>query len=308
MKDLSIVIVNWNAVKHLARCLASVYAALSRERHLRAEVIVVENASTDGSARVVKRDFPQARLIENSVNLGFAAANNQAISEAKGTYVLLLNPDTDVGLRSLGALVDFMQEHPEAGAAGSRLLSPDGGLQHSCSPSPTLFREFWRLLHLDWIRPYGIYDMTGWQLDSPREVEVLQGACLIVRRQALDEVGLLDEDYFIYTEEVDLCFRLRSVGWKLFWVPQAEVVHYGGQSTGQAAETMFLQLYRSKVVYFRKRYGLVGGRLYKLILFLASTTRLLAAGLAILKQPGESDRYAAIARNYQRLLVSLPAL
>src|SRR5262249_26992254 len=154
---------------------------------------------------------------------GFARANNQAIAIAASRYVLLLNPDTRVRPDALQTLVRFMDEHPKAAAAGPRLLNADGSLHASCQPAPTLSRELWRLFHLDAAWSRASYRMQDWRIDTPRLVDVVQGACIILRRSVLDTAGGLDEGYFIYSEEVDLCHRLRRHGWQVWWVPQAEV-------------------------------------------------------------------------------------
>ena len=240
---LSVVIVNWNTRDLVMQCLASVYTSSLDTP----EVLVVDNASTDGSAAAVSGCFSQVRLIQNRENVGFAQANNQAIQECTGRYVLLLNSDAQVRAGGLETLVQFMETHPEAGAAGAQILNPDGSLQLSCYPAPTLTRELWRLLHLDAFWPYGEYHMTGWDLEAPREVETMLGACLILRREALDQTGLLDPDYFMYSEEIDLCYRLRRKGWHLYWMPLTQVIHHGGQSTRQVAYTMFLQLYNKNL-------------------------------------------------------------
>lgn len=303
--DLSIIIVNWNTRDLLAQCLASVYAYPPEGEF---EVFVVDNASTDDSTQMMRGWFPQVRMIENSENVGFARANNQAIQESTGCYVLLLNPDTEVQPGALKTLMRFMDAHPQAGAAGARLLNPDGTLQTSCYPAPSLSREFWRLFHLDVLYPYALYPMKRWLLESHREVDIVQGACMILRREALDQVGLLDEDYFIYSEEVDFCHRLRQRDWKVYWVPQAVVVHYGSQSTRQMAAAMFLRLYQGKVLYFRKHYGWLAAQLYKLILLAAALARLLLGPLAWLEHPPQRQRYLALAGHYRRLIRALPGL
>ena len=269
---------------------------------------MVDNASTDNSAGMMRERFPQVQLIENDENVGFAKANNQAILLSNGQYVILLNPDTQIKPGALDTLVRFMDENPQAGAAGPKLLNPDGTLQTSCSPTPTLSRELWRLFHQDKIRPYGEYDMGTWDLEEPRQVDILQGACLIIRRGVLDQVGLLDEDYFIYSEEVDLCYRMKKAGWQLYWVPQAEIIHYGGESTSQVAEDMFLQLYRSKIIFFRKHYGWFSAQIYKLILSVAAITRLMVSPIAWLERPSKRQRHIAVAGYYRRLLASLPGM
>jgi N-acetylglucosaminyl-diphospho-decaprenol L-rhamnosyltransferase len=315
--DLSVVIVSWNTRELLARCLSSVLAAGSSANEatqrgsadrLSLEVMVVDNASADGSAQMVRERFPKVGLLANTENLGFARANNQMVPSCAGRYVLLLNPDTVVDPGALQALVAFMDEHPTAGAAGARLLNEDGSLYPSCQPAPSLPREFWRLFHLDAVWPLARYRMEQWDATTPREVDVVQGACLILRRAMLDQVGLLDEDYFIYSEEVDLCHRLRKRGWQLWWVPQAVVTHYGGQSTRQVARTMFLRLYQGKVLYFRKNHGRGAAQLYKLILLAAALVRLGLSPLAVLGRSGERAQRLALTGHYGQLLSALPGL
>ena len=301
---LSIIIVNWNTRDLVMQCLASVYANSPDKT----EVIVVDNASTDGSAAAVSSRFSQVRLIQNRENVGFAQANNQAIQECTGRYVLLLNSDAQVLPGGLETLVQFMKTHPEAGAAGARILNPDGSLQLSCYPAPTLTRELWRLLHLDTLWPYGEYRMTGWNLETPREVETMLGACLILRREALDQTGLLDSDYFMYSEEIDLCYRLRRKGWHLYWMPLAQVTHYGGQSTQQVASKMFLQLYQSKILYFRKHHGRLSALVYKLILLFTSVLRVVISPMAWLERQPKRQQHLHLTDNYLRLMVTLPGM
>jgi hypothetical protein len=305
---LSVIIVNWNTRDLLAQCLESVSSSQISAAGHATEIFVVDNASTDDSSRMVRNRFPQVLLIENTENRGFARANNQAIRESTEGYVLLLNPDTDVQPGALDTLVRFMDAHPQAGAAGARLLNPDGTLQPSCHPVPTLSREFWRLFHLDALWPYACYHMARWDPDTPKEVDVVQGACVILRREALGQVGCLDEDYFIYSEEVDLCRRLRQRGWKVYWVPQAMVVHYGGQSTRQMAAAMFLCLYQSKILYFRKHHGWSMAQVYKLILLAAALARLVLSPLAWLERPPWRQQHLALAGHYRRLVRSLPRM
>jgi N-acetylglucosaminyl-diphospho-decaprenol L-rhamnosyltransferase len=302
---LSIIIVSWNTRQLLRKCLASIYTYPPEGEF---ELFVVDNASTDGSAQMVQEQFSGARLIENKENVGFARANNEAIRESAGLYVLLLNPDTEVQPGALETLAHFMEKHLEAGAAGAQILNPDGSLQPSCYPAPTLFRELWRLLHLDILWPCGQYRMANWSLDTPREVDALLGACLVLRREALDQLGLLDEDYFIYSEEIDLCRRLQRHGWRNYWVPQARVTHYGGQSTQQVAAEMFLTLYKGKVLYFRKHHGRLTTWLYKVVLSIAALFRLLLVPLTYLESPSRRTRHLTLARLYGHLLAALPAM
>jgi GT2 family glycosyltransferase len=300
--DLSILIVNWNTRDLLADCLASIAANAPTYSY---EIIVVDNASADNSPTMVKERFPSVILIENSANPGFAQANNQAIARSRGRYVLLLNPDTVVLPGALDTLVDFMDRHPKAGAAGSRLFAADGSLQISCYPFPTLFRELWRLFHLDAVHPLAVYDMNNWSLDAPREIEAIQGSCFLLRRETLDQVGLLDGEFFMYSEEVDLCLRVRRGGWSLYWVPQARVIHYGGQSSKLVADEMFLQLYRGKVQYFRKHARPIVVGLYKLVLLAAASARIVVSPFAWLERPTQRRHHLAVAGQYQKLIYEL---
>ena len=252
--DLSILIVNWNTRDYTAECLHSLVATADRVEldpddrsvliygRYRAEAFVVDNASQDGSVSCIRERFPWAQLIENQQNIGFAPANNQAYQRSTGRYVLLLNSDTQVHPHALAALLDFMETHPRCGAGGARLLNVDGTLQPSGHPMLTPGREFWRLIFLDQIWHKATYNMHRWDVNIPRPLEVIKGACLIVRCAALEKIGaLLDEQYFMYTEEVDLCYRLLHAGWELDWIPQAVITHYGGASSKQAYNAMYVQ-------------------------------------------------------------------
>lgn len=302
---LSILIVSWNTRDMLAQCLASVAAHPPEGEY---EVIVVDNASADGSAAMVRADFPAVALLENVDNPGFAGANNQAIARSRGRYLLLLNPDTVVEAEALAALVAFMDAQPDAGAAGALLLNADGSLQLSCHPSPTLFREVCQLFHLDGLYPLANYRMADWPRDTPRPVETARGAALIVRREVIERVGPLDASYFMYSEEVDWCLRIRRAGWRIYWVPQSRVVHYGSQSTRQVAAAMFVQLYRGKLHYFRKNFGRAQGVLYKGVLLAAAVARILPAPLVWLAFPKQRPDSLRLARLYGRLILALPRM
>jgi N-acetylglucosaminyl-diphospho-decaprenol L-rhamnosyltransferase len=236
------------------------------------EVLVIDNASTDGSAAMVRERFPGVRLIENAGNAGFARANNQGLALATGRYVLLLNPH--------------------------------GSLQPACHPMLTPGREFWRLLFLERLRPRVTYPMGRWDIVTPRRVEVIKGACLLLRRAALDQVGVLDDSYFMYTEEVDLCYRLAQAGWELWYVPTAVVTHYGEASSRQVREEMYVQLYRSKIQFYRKFGGERRARYAKTLLALAYAPRWLAAALG--SPLAASPRRQA--STFRRLLSKLPEM
>ena len=271
--DLSIVIVNWNTRNFLRRCLASVQEDVGQLNNLEIETIVVDNASSDGSTEMLRDNFRWVQLVVNDDNEGFAKANNQGIRQSSGRHVLLLNSDTEIHTGAIITLIRFLDNHPQAGAVGARLLNPDGTLQPGCHPMLTPGREFWRLLFLDRIYLRSSYPMDRWNNKTPKRVEVIKGACLLLRREALDQVGLLDERYHIYTEEVDLCYRLDCQGWQLWYVPAAVVPPFGGASSSQTAEKMYLQLHRSKIQFYRKIGGVSLARKFKILLMLAYLPR-----------------------------------
>lgn len=269
---------------------------------------MVDNASNDGSQKMVEERFPEVELISNSNNPGFAYANNQALKKCSSEMVLLLNADTVVKPGSIETMVEYIENNPKVGIVGARLLNPDGSLQVSAYPEPTLTREFWRLFHLDKLWYYGTYPMDNWNHNEPRKVDVLKGACMLIRMEALEDVGMFDEDYFIYSEEVDLCARMQDSGWSLYWLPTAKITHIGGQSTQQVAEEMFLQLYQGKIQYFRKHNSSLVAILYKLIILLASLGRISLTPIAYLERPDLRQYHLHLSSNYRRLLWALPEL
>jgi GT2 family glycosyltransferase len=304
---VSIVIVSWNTRDLLRQCLASTITACE---HLGgpAEIILIDNASSDGSVQMVTDEFPQVHVIANDSNRGFAAATNQGIRISRGNYVLLLNPDTTAAADSLGILISFLDSNASTGAAGPRLVGRHGEDQVTCFPLPTLGRELWRLFHLDRVRGLASYPLSRFRSSNPQSVESIQGACMLIRREALEQSGLLDERLFIYTEEIDLCRRFLDLDWRIFWVPAAVIVHYGGESTRQVSARMFLELYRSKIEYFRKHLGARGAVAYKAILFAAALPRIVLTPLLVPFIPSRREGLRALRKNYSSLVLQLPAL
>jgi len=290
---ISIIIVNWNTREFLDRCLESIETSHRNDNVASSETVVVDNASVDGSLEMLEKRFPWVNTIENLENMGFAQANNQGIGASSGELILLLNSDTKLHHNSISTLVSFMDLHPLAGASGAQLLNADGSLQTSCHPMLTPGREFWRLMFLDKIWPIAMYPMTRWDMSNPRQVDVLKGACLMLRRSALEEIGVLDERYFMYTEEVDICYRLEQAGWESWYVPDAVVTHFGAASSSQMSEKMYLQLYRSKVQFYRKFGGERRASVFKNLLLLAYLPRLVV-------QPWNST--------FRRLIEEIPAM
>jgi GT2 family glycosyltransferase len=252
--DLSVSIVNHNNRDLLDGCLASVFEGT---RVLDFEVIVIDNASDDGSAAMAREKYPKAIVIENSGRLGFAANQNQGLRRAAGEFIVLLNNDTIVKPGAFEKLVGFMRANQSAGMAGPRLLNPDGSVQESCYRTPTLGVLFYDATFISSLFPgspvFGGY--KRWAHDAAREVQSISGACVIARRSAVDAVGLLDERFFMYFEDHDWCLRFRRKGWKIQFVPGAEVVHYGAGSEGHLGHDRFDAFYRGMNLYYEKHYG-----------------------------------------------------
>ena len=255
--DLSIVIVNWNTRDLLADCLDSVFPRLG---DLTAEVIVVDNASADGSADMVAQRFPRVRLIRNAENRGFAAANNQAFEIATGRHVLLLNNDTLVHGDVLPASVRYLDARPEVGAMGCRVENADGSTQFTCSRFPTFANLALQTLGLNRISrgPAALrrYQMLDWDRDDERDVEVISGCYLMVRREVLAEVGALDEAFFCYGEETDWCRRIAEAGWALRFAPVGRITHFGSGTTRSLNHRRDLMLTEGTVRLHRKHGGL----------------------------------------------------
>jgi GT2 family glycosyltransferase len=222
--------------------------------------------------------------------------------------VLLLNPDTVISKASLRILIETLEADSSVGAAGPRIFGAEGELQVSCFPLPTLARELWRLLHLDRVFSYSQYPMESWPVEGVRTVESLEGSCILLRREVLDRVGLLDETFFMYSEEIDLCRRVNEAGWRLVWAPASEIVHFGGAATRKVALKMFVQLYRAKTQYFRKHGGRWSALAYKAILFGVSLPRILAGAAARLWRSRRAEALRSIGGNYRALVRELASL
>ena len=252
---LTISIVNWNTTELLRRCLRSIF---DNPPEAELEVIVVDNASADFDGEAIAREFAQVRFIANDSNVGYARGNNQAIAASSGDYVLLLNPDTEVRPGALQALIEFMETHPEAAAAGGKLVRPDGTIDQCCRgfPSPlALFSEYFGLARLcPKCRVLGAYRMTYFAFDRVAECDQVMGSCMIVSHKALDQVGLFDEGFPIFFNEVDWCFRAKQSGWKLYFTPDAEILHLGGQSAKQVKARMRMESQRSLRRFYEKHY------------------------------------------------------
>ena len=265
MIDVAVIVVNWNVRDLLHRCLTSVFATAPSALAL--HVIVVDNASSDGSVEMVRREFPQVWLIANACNRGFTAGNNQALRALgfgeEGSqlprYVLLLNPDAELVGDALETMVAFMDAHLDVGVVGPQLRFPDGRIQSSRRRFPTLATAFLESTVLQQWWPDNPVARRYYVLDRPddivQDVDWVVGACMLVRREAILDVGLLDEGFFMYSEELDWCRRIRDRGWRVVYLPTAQVIHHEGQSSAQVVPARHIHFQRSKVRYFRKHHG-----------------------------------------------------
>jgi len=249
--DLSIIIVNWNTRNLLLQCLNSIYQTV---KAIEMEVWVVDNGSKDGSVAAAVERFAETKFIQNQVNFGFARANNQVLNMAAGRYFLLLNPDTQVSEGAVEKLISFMDSHPEVGVAGAQLLNSDGSRQNSIANFPSLATELLNKSFLRWLFPE---KFPGKEKDyrEPIEGDSVIGACMMVRRDAIIQVGLLDEDYFLFLEETDWCYRMKKTGWKIYHVPDAEVYHFQGKSAEKEKKRARVEYFRSRYHFFKKNKG-----------------------------------------------------
>jgi GT2 family glycosyltransferase len=254
---LSIVIVNYNTEMLLRSCLESVYASANGTP---LDVWVVDNNSRDASVTMVKSRFPRVNVIENTCNVGFSKANNMVISRSRSDYLLLLNPDTLIIGDAIERMVRFMNERPEVGIAGCKVLNRDGTLQLACRRSiPTPRVAFFRLTGLSKIFPknrmMAEYNMTYKSPDQTHEVDAVSGAFLMIRRKAVEDIGLLDERFFMYGEELDWCLRAKRAGWAVMYHPAAQIVHYKGQSTKYNSRRAAIEFYRAMYLFHKKHFA-----------------------------------------------------
>jgi len=245
--DISVIIVNYNTKNLLRNCLHSVYEMI---RNISFEVLVVDNASHDGSLTMLREEFPQVQIIENPKNRGFAAANNQALRLMKGSYALLLNTDTVLQENAVYELFSFMEKHPEVAMASGQLLNTDGSKQNSIAKFPSILTLLFNVPLLEMIFPQK-YPSKRYSHKDPIEIDSGIGACLLVRRKAIEEVGSFDERYFFFFEETDWAMQMKKAGWKIFHVPTAYIYHLQGQSIGPDIRSR-IEFYHSRYQYFRK--------------------------------------------------------
>lgn len=288
--DVSIIIVNWNTCNLLRQCLQSVF---DQRPSFKCEVIVIDNGSSDDSVDMVRREFGQVKLVANQNNRGFAAANNQGISQAKGRYILLLNSDTIILDSAIDKTVTFADGHLDTAVAGCRVLNPDRTLQNTCFMFPSILNWLLFITYLYKLFPtnrfFGREQMTWWSRNDSREVDVVTGCFMLVRKKAIDEVGLMDERFFMYAEETDWCYRFKTKGWKNQFTPNAEIIHIGGASAARLgarrAEMINCSFVRYMFKHWPRERAVTG--VYMMALFYL--TRLAGLGLKRLVKPEIAD-------------------
>jgi GT2 family glycosyltransferase len=278
---LSIIIVNYNVQYFLENCLSSVFKAADG---ISLEVIVVDNNSVDGSIRMLQEKFPQVKLIANKDNKGFSKANNQAIKQAKGEFVLLLNPDTVIEENTLSTCIRFFEEHQDAGGLGIKMVDGKGNfLPESKRGLPTPSVAFYKIFGLSALFPrsekFGQYHLGHLSKDENHEVEILSGAFMMIRKKVLDQIGLLDESFFMYGEDIDLSYRITQAGYKNYYLADTSIIHYKGESTKKSSINYVFVFYRAMAIFARKHFSDKNARLFSGLINLAIYLR---ASLAVL--------------------------
>lgn len=267
--DLSILIVNYNTRELTLDALRSVYRS---QTNYTFEVILIDNHSTDGSVEAIKEEFPQVTIIENQENVGFAKANNQGIRRAAGRYILLLNSDTIIQPDTLEIMLRFMDQHPNIGASGCKVVLPDGSLDKACrrgfpTPSASFYYAFGLAKLFPHVPKFNQYQLSYLDPDDDYPVDCLVGAFMLVRREVIDHVGMLDEDFFMYGEDVDWCYRIKKAGWEIYYYPKTSIIHYKGAGKKRKSRKVVYEFHRAMILFHRKHYQksyswLVNGLVY----------------------------------------------
>ncbi|NIR51877.1 glycosyltransferase family 2 protein [candidate division KSB1 bacterium] len=256
---LSIIIVNWNTGKLLRQCIQSVHRSTHKTLF---EIWVIDNGSTDGSIEMMKTEYPKVNLVANNLNLGFSKANNFGIGKSTGRFVCLMNTDVEVLDGCLDQLSEFLKRNPKAGLVGPRILNRDKSLQISCYGHPTFWNGLCYGLGLDQVLPrsnrFGGMYRKYWPYDRLRPVDVVSGCLCVAKRDAMDEVGPLDEDFFMYMEDFDWCKRFAEKGWEVYYAPEAQAIHFGGGSSSDKSENYWIERNRAMARYWKKHHGFIG--------------------------------------------------
>ncbi|GLC87875.1 glycosyltransferase family 2 protein [Lysinibacillus piscis] len=285
--DLSIVIVNYNTKKLTSDCIQSV---IDSKMDFLYEIFVVDNASSDGSVEVLQRDFPDVHVIANTENVGFSKANNQAIKVSSGRYVLLLNSDTIVQKNTLSTIKEYMEQHQMVGAAGCEVNLPDGSLDKACHRGfPTPEASFYYMMGLAKRYPespkYNSYHQSYMNMQEIHDIDCLVGAFVMVRREAIEQVGLLDEEFFMYGEDIDWCYRIKEAGWRIVYNPTTSIIHYKGASSRRKPFKIVYEFHRAMYLFHKKHYAKKYNGIINLLVYLGIALKLgLSAVINLLKK------------------------
>lgn len=299
MLEVSVVIVSWNARTHLFRCLKTLRSELA---HLSAEVIVVDNASDDGSQNMVRESYPEVRLLVNDRNLGFSRANNIGIRETGGEYLVLVNSDVEVLGGCVESMLRYMRAHCDVGLLGPQILDSQGRVQRSCMGLPTIWNLTCRALALDSVfnkrKTFSSYMMNYQDPNVKQSVDIINGCFWMIRRDAVQQVGLLDERFFIYAEDKDWCKRFGERGWKVVYYPEAKAIHYGGASSSNAPVRFYLEMQIANLKYWEKHYGKAKRSLYLAVIFLHHAIRAVGcAARQVVRQSSSEENALKLKRN-----------
>jgi len=286
MLDLSIVIVSWNTKSLLINCLESI---AQQTGSFKVEVVVVDNASSDGSPEKAASQFPDVKLVVNKDNLGFARANNIGIEQTSGRYIALVNSDVVLLPECIEKLIGFMDQHPGVGVVGPRILNSDGIVQPSSRKFPTFLSCVFRTFALDRLFPQSAGFKESFLVDhGPRnalKVEVVSGCFLMARREAVDQIGLLDEDFFIYAEDIDWCKRFHLAGWDLALYSGAEAIHRDGASSSRSPVRFYVEMRKANLHYWEKHHGITGKTYYMILMFVHHFVRIVPRALEYAVRP-----------------------
>lgn len=271
---LSIVIVTWNGKRYALECLEALHRY---ESAISPEIIVVDNGSSDGTPAAIRERFPDVRVIENEANFGFAKANNIGMAVSRGKYVCLVNSDVVIPPGCFEKMIEFMDANSDVGLLGPRMLSPTGGIGASVMRLPTVWNTLCCALGLHRIasesKLLGGFEMAGYPYNTIDDVEVLTGWFWMIPRAALQQVGGLDERFFMYGEDIDWCQRFHEAGWRVVFFPNAEALHYGAASSGEAPTRFYVEMRRANLQYFRKHHGRLGAVGYQLAIWIHELVR-----------------------------------
>ncbi|MBN1997361.1 glycosyltransferase family 2 protein [candidate division KSB1 bacterium] len=289
--DVSIIIINYNTKKLLIDCIRSVYRFV---KNISFEIIVVDNSSSDGSVPAVKQEFPNLVIVENSENVGFAPANNQAINIAAGKNILLLNSDTILLNNAVKKMTDYLNSNPEAGIVGPKVLNKDRTIQSSYSRFPNLKYEVLRAFRMEaWYVRHRIQSDKRIEQGIPFQVDWVTGCCFLIRTSVVDQIGLLDESYFLFNEEVDWSLRATKAGWKIYYIPEALIIHLGGQSTSKNPYFYLIHRYKTRLYFYKKHKSPLVLFLFRLIVSFGLIFRLLLIPFSSFHGPTKKQRKKA---------------